>query len=319
MAAVTLSEIRKSFGAVSVLKGVSLAIGKGEFLTLLGPSGCGKSTLLRVIAGLEAQDSGSVAIGERIVDALRPKRRNVAMVFQSYALYPHMTVAGNLALPLRMRHLSRTQRLPWIGGLLPGAREKAAEIGRAVEKTANALEIGHLLERKPSQLSGGQRQRVAVGRAMVREPAVFLMDEPLSNLDAKLRVQMRAEIKDLHLRLGATFIYVTHDQSEAMTLSNRVAVMLEGELLQVGSPQQIYADPADRRVAEFIGSPRINMLSGVVRDTGWVDVAGTSLPLSSGLPPAATVVLGLRPEALLLVEGRRAGTIAGAVRFVEHL
>jgi multiple sugar transport system ATP-binding protein len=271
MAAVALREIRKSFGSTSVLKNVSLEIASGEFLTLLGPSGCGKSTLLRIIAGLEAQDAGTVTIGDRVVDGLRPKLRDVAMVFQSYALYPHMTVAQNMGLPLRMRRLSFAQRLPFIGRLLPGTQRVAEEIDNEVVRTAKALEIGHLLHRKPGQLSGGQRQRVAVGRAMVRHPAVFLMDEPLSNLDAQLRVQMRTEIKDLHRRLGATFVYVTHDQSEAMTLSDRVAVMLQGDLLQVGSPQQIYADPADLRVAEFIGSPRINILPGVVRDTGLVD------------------------------------------------
>jgi multiple sugar transport system ATP-binding protein len=191
MAAVALREIRKSFGSTSVLKNVSLEIASGEFLTLLGPSGCGKSTLLRIIAGLEAQDAGTVTIGERVVDSLRPKLRNVAMVFQSYALYPHMTVAQNMALPLRMRRLSFAQRLPFVGRLLPGTHRLADEIDNEVVRIAKALEIGHLLHRKPGQLSGGQRQRVAVGRAMVRHPAVFLMDEPLSNLDAQLRVQRR--------------------------------------------------------------------------------------------------------------------------------
>jgi multiple sugar transport system ATP-binding protein len=319
MAAVALREIRKSFGSTSVLKSVSLEIASGEFLTLLGPSGCGKSTLLRIIAGLEAQDAGTVTIGDRVVDSLRPKLRNVAMVFQSYALYPHMTVAQNMRLPLRMRRLSFAQRLPFVGRLLPGTHRVADEIDNEVARTAKALEIGHLLHRKPGQLSGGQRQRVAVGRAMVRHPAVFLMDEPLSNLDAQLRVQMRTEIKDLHRRLGATFVYVTHDQSEAMTLSDRVAVMLHGDLLQVGSPQQIYADPADLRVAEFIGSPRINILPGAVRDTGLVDVAASSVALDTGLAPAAPVTLGIRPEAFHFVESAGPNVLSGAVRFVEHL
>jgi multiple sugar transport system ATP-binding protein len=259
MAGVSVRAVSKAFGSTQVLKSISLDVAEGEFLTLLGPSGCGKSTLLRLIAGLDAQDSGTIFIGQAQVDALRPKQRNVAMVFQSYALYPHMTVAQNMALPLRMRRLSRAQRLPLLGRLLPGTSAISKSIEAEVARTAAALGMDHLLDRKPGQLSGGQRQRVAVGRAMVRQPAVFLMDEPLSNLDAKLRVQMRSEIKELHHRLGITFIYVTHDQSEAMTMSDRVAVMLDGELIQVAPPQAIYADPVDRRVAEFIGSPKINM------------------------------------------------------------
>lgn len=319
MAGVSIQQIRKGFGPVSVLKSVSLDITEGEFLTLLGPSGCGKSTLLRIIAGLDTQDSGSIAIGGSPVDALRPKDRDVAMVFQSYALYPHMTVAQNMALPLRMRRLSRAQRLPLLGRLLPGTRETTASIAADVAKTAAILGMDHLLERKPGQLSGGQRQRVAVGRAMVRKPAIFLMDEPLSNLDAKLRVQMRAEIKELHRRLGITFIYVTHDQSEAMTMSDRVAVMLDGELIQVATPQAIYNDPADRRVAEFIGSPKINMLRAVVRDSHLVDAAGTTLALETRLSPGTPILLGIRPEAFLGVERQSTGTLNGHVRLVEHM
>src|SRR5262249_32602720 len=267
----------------------------------LGPSGCGKSTLLRILAGLELQDAGSVSIGERVVDGLRPKRRDVAMVFQSYALYPHMTVASNMALPLRMRRLSGLRRLPLLGHLLPGTARVVSDIDMEVTRTAKSLGIGHLLARKPGQLSGGQRQRVAVGRAMVRHPAVFLMDEPLSNLDAKLRVQMRAEIKELHQRLGITFIYVTHDQAEAMTLSDRVAVMLDGELLQVAPPQDIYADPDDRRVAEFIGSPKINMLEGIVRERGSISVAGSSLLRKADVAVGTGLTLGIRPEAFHLM------------------
>ncbi|WP_429033944.1 ABC transporter ATP-binding protein [Bradyrhizobium sp. I1.14.4] len=238
----------------------SLSIANGEFLTPLRPSGCGASTLLRILAGLEVQDAGSVWIGERVVDGLLPKRRDIGMMFQSYALYPHMSVASNLALPLRMCRLSALQRLPFLGRLLPRTAQITADIDVEVSRTAKSLGIGHLLSRKPGQLSGGQRQRVAVGRAMVCHPAVFLMDEPLSNLDAKLRVQMRAEIKDLHQRVGVTFVYVTHDQAEAMTPSDRVGVMLDGELLQVAPPQDIYTDPDNRRVAEFIGSPKITCL-----------------------------------------------------------
>ncbi|MGK6316418.1 ABC transporter ATP-binding protein [Neorhizobium sp. DT-125] len=316
---IVFDDIRKSFGETPILKGISLSVAEGEFLTLLGPSGCGKSTLLRILAGLEAQDSGLVSISRRVVDGLRPKQRDIAMVFQSYALYPHMTVASNMALPLKMRRLKAWQRLPLLGRWLPGTRRIGAEIEAEVSRTAAALGIDHLLDRKPGQLSGGQRQRVAVGRAMVRHPAVFLMDEPLSNLDAKLRVQMRAEIKELHQRLGVTFIYVTHDQSEAMTLSDRVAVMLDGELLQVAPPQEIYADPDDRRVAEFIGSPKINMLNGVMHDGGRIDVAGTTLAIGADLPSDTPLTLGIRPEAFHLAQHAGSGVFTGSVRLIEHM
>lgn len=316
---VKIQGVRKSFGSTQVLRDTTLDVASGEFLTLLGPSGCGKSTLLRIIAGLEAQDSGSIAIGGGIVDGVRPKRRDVSMVFQSYALYPHMTVAQNMALPLKMRRLSRWARLPIIGKMLPGTSSILADIETEVSRTAKALGLGLLLDRKPGQLSGGQRQRVAVGRAMVRHPAVFLMDEPLSNLDAKLRVQMRTEIKELHRRLGVTFIYVTHDQAEAMTLSDRVAVMLGGELLQVAPPQEIYSDPNDRRVAEFIGSPRINMLDATVREEGQFDVAGSVLSLGGGYPTSSHLVLGIRPEAFFIAERPGAGCFTGTVRLIEHM
>lgn len=319
MASVLIDSVRKNYGPTAVLRHVSLSIADGEFLTLLGPSGCGKSTLLRILAGLEVQDAGSVRIAERAVDSLRPKRRDVAMVFQSYALYPHMTVASNMALPLRMRRLSAFQRFPFFGRLLPGTAQITAEIDLEVTRTAKSLGIGHLLARKPGQLSGGQRQRVAVGRAMVRQPAVFLMDEPLSNLDAKLRVQMRAEIKELHHRLGVTFVYVTHDQAEAMTLSDRVAVMLDGELLQVAPPQEIYADPNDRRVAEFIGSPKINMLEGVVREHGLIDVAGSTIRVGCDALPGAHVTLGVRPEAFHLADHGGQDALTGSVRMIEHM
>nr|WP_146992711.1 ABC transporter ATP-binding protein [Bradyrhizobium macuxiense] len=319
MACVLIDSIRKNYGPTSVLRGVSLSIRDGEFLTLLGPSGCGKSTLLRVLAGLELQDGGSISISDGVVDGLRPRRRDVAMVFQSYALYPHLTVASNLALPLRMRRLSAFQRFPVLGRLLPGTTRIAAEIDVEVTRTAKSLGIGHLLTRKPGQLSGGQRQRVAVGRAMVRHPAVFLMDEPLSNLDAKLRVQMRAEIKELHQRLGVTFVYVTHDQAEAMTLSDRVAVMLDGELLQVAPPQDIYADPDDRRVAEFIGSPKINMLDGVVREHRLIDVAGSTLAIETDARAGAPLTLGIRPEGFHLSDHGGQGALTGSVRIIEHM
>ncbi|MFE0018303.1 ABC transporter ATP-binding protein [Mesorhizobium sp. NPDC059054] len=319
MAGVQFTNISKSYGTTQVLRNLSLTVEDGEFLTLLGPSGCGKSTLLRILAGLEPQDTGRVAIGKRVVDGLRAKQRDIAMVFQSYALYPHMTVAENIGLPLRMRRLSFLQRLPLLGRVLPGTAQAHAAIDAEVQQAANAVGIGHLLTRKPGQLSGGQRQRVAVGRAMVRHPAVFLMDEPLSNLDAKLRVQMRAEIKDLHRRLGVTFIYVTHDQSEAMTLSDRVAVMLDGDLLQVASPQQIYANPADRRVAEFVGSPKISMLEGVVRQRGHIEAGGSIFSSHVDLDVGARVTLGIRPEAFHLCERSEPGAIAGTIRLIEHM
>jgi multiple sugar transport system ATP-binding protein len=319
MGSVEISGISKGYGAIPVLRDVSLHVRAGEFLTLLGPSGCGKSTLLRILAGLETQDAGSIAINGRQVDGVRPKSRNVAMVFQSYALYPHLTVGQNIALPIRMSRLTLWQRLPLARQLSASTRRLWRGIDADVHAVAGALGIEHLLGRKPKQLSGGQRQRVALGRAMVREPAIFLMDEPLSNLDAKLRVQMRAEIKELHRRLGATFIYVTHDQSEAMTMSDRVAVLVDGQLVQVAPPARIYASPADRRVAEFVGSPKINILDAKVVRRDMIAAAGTSLPIVSDLAPDTELCLGIRPEALKVVQGAGMGVISGHVKFVEHL
>ncbi len=318
MATVGIRDVRKHFGPVEVLKGVSLAIEPGEFVTLVGPSGCGKSTLLRIIAGLERQDAGSISIGDVVVDGYRPKARDVAMVFQSYALYPYMTVRENLALPLVMRRLDRWQRLPLAGRFMPGTREIRATIAAEIAQVSEALEIAHLLDRKPAQLSGGQRQRVALGRAMVRHPQVFLMDEPLSNLDAKLRVQMRAEIAELHRRLGATFVYVTHDQAEAMTMSDRVAVMMGGELIQVAPPRQLYAEPDDLRVAEFIGSPKINVLPAVARGDGAIDCLGLALP-GPRETPGARLSLGIRPEAVAAVPAGTRECWHGTLAHLEHL
>jgi multiple sugar transport system ATP-binding protein len=319
MASVKLQNIGKSFGDVRVLHDVSLDIQDGEFLTLLGPSGCGKSTLLRIIAGLEQQSGGSVVIGDRAVDRLAPKDRDVAMVFQTYALYPHMTVAANLSLPLLMRRLNSWQRLPLVGPLLPGTRAERATISREVREMAASLELQHLLERKPSQLSGGQRQRVALARAMVRQPAVFLMDEPLSNLDSKLRAQMRAEITQLRRKVAATFVYVTHDQLEAMTLSDRVAVMFDGRIVQLGSPQALYAQPATRQVAEFIGSPSINLIEGIVQGDGLIQVAGTQFGVQRGIAAAGTrLTVGIRPEAMHLVERSGPGVLTGRVQRTEY-
>ena len=321
MARIELSGIRKSFDATEVLRGVDLTIENGEFLSLVGPSGCGKSTLLRVIAGLEPQSAGEVAIDGAVVDGIRPSARNLAMVFQSYALYPHLSAFDNMAVPLRMRRLSSIERLPLVGALLPSRRRAERSIRADVEKVASQLEISHLLQRKPAQLSGGQRQRVAVGRAMVRQPVAFLFDEPLSNLDAKLRVHMRAELAELHRRLNTTFVYVTHDQAEAMTMSSRLAVMIGGELVQVGRPAEIYDDPRDVRVAEFVGSPKINMLPGRVRNDGLVEVLGLALRLSSSESPG-NCRIGVRPERIELGSGPFSGTVVhvenmGAEAFVH--
>ena len=242
MAAVSLKDVKKSYGALEVIHGVSARIADGEFVVIVGPSGCGKSTLLRMVAGLERISSGEVAIGERVVNELEPKDRDIAMVFQNYALYPHMSVYENMSYGLRIKRFSK------------------ADIDTRVRRAAGILELEPYLQRKPRELSGGQRQRVAMGRAIVREPAVFLFDEPLSNLDAKLRVQMRAELQALHRRLGTTSLYVTHDQVEAMTLAHRMIVMNAGRAEQIGTPLEVYARPATTFVAGFIGSPPMNLV-----------------------------------------------------------
>ena len=298
VAKVDLSGIRKSFGTSDVLKGIDLQIADGEFIALVGPSGCGKSTLLRIIAGLEAQSSGDVIIGGRNVNAMRPSARDLAMVFQSYALYPHLTVEQNMMVPLKLRDLNAIERLPLLGPLMPTRWGKMRALRRMVEETADTLKMRDLLKRKPGQLSGGQRQRVAVGRAMVRKPVAFLMDEPLSNLDAALRVHMRSEIADLHRQLATTFIYVTHDQAEALTMSDRIAVMMDGELLQVDTPDNVYRDPIDLRVAEFIGSPKMNTLPGSVDNAGKVTTVGNYALHRTLSARSANVVVGLRPEHL---------------------
>ncbi|MDP2823050.1 MAG: ABC transporter ATP-binding protein [Sulfuritalea sp.] len=330
MAAISIQSVSKSFGTTPVLHGVSLDIADGEFVTLLGPSGCGKSTLLRLIAGLESADEGSITIGDTDVTNLPPKSRDVAMVFQSYALYPHLSVFDNIAVPLRMRRLSSLQRLPLIGALSCGRRAAEEAIAIDVLRVAETLGITALLQRKPGQLSGGQRQRVAVGRAMVREPEAFLMDEPLSNLDAKLRVHMRTEFTQLHRSLATTFVYVTHDQAEAMTMSTRVAVMLGGRVLQVAPPEEIYHQPADLRVAEFVGSPRINLLRGWVEEDhvrlvrgnhreGGMRASETGvLPLAVEAAIGSEVRIAFRPEGASLTDPERT-PLRGAITNVENL
>ena len=282
MAQLKLRAVRKSYGDLEIIHGVDIDIADGEFVVIVGPSGCGKSTLLRMVAGLEPITSGEIVIGDRVVNGLEPKDRDIAMVFQNYALYPHMNVYDNMAYGLRIRGLSKE------------------DIESRVNKAGEILELLPLLARKPRDLSGGQRQRVAMGRAIVREPAVFLFDEPLSNLDAKLRVQMRLEIQKLHRRLGTTSLYVTHDQVEAMTLAHRMIVMNAGRAEQIGVPMQIYAKPATKFVGGFIGSPSMNFLTGRVDNGRLLMADGTAVSIGA-LPASATaseLSLGVRPEHL---------------------
>lgn len=316
MAEVSIKGLRKVFGDVQILRGINLTIADGEFVSLVGPSGCGKSTLLRIIAGLEEESEGCVSIDNKPVTGIRASDRNLSMVFQSYALYPHLSVAENIAVPLKMRTLNTWQRLPLAGRFIPGTKARNEDIASAVAEAAQTLEIEALLDRKPGELSGGQRQRVALGRALVRQPAAFLLDEPLSNLDAKLRVHTRTEIAELHRKLGATFIYVTHDQVEAMTMSDRIAVMMGGEILQCAPPQTVYADPNDLRVAEFIGSPKINTLPVEADHAGIISLMGRPLPLSAVNLPGP-LQMGLRPEMLTLTTTEP--MLRGRVVHLEHL
>jgi multiple sugar transport system ATP-binding protein len=284
MANVELKAVRKAYGAASVIHGVSVDIRDGEFVTLVGPSGCGKSTLLRMIAGLEDITGGEIQIGGRTVNGVPPKERDIAMVFQNYALYPHMTVAENMGFSLKLKKAPREER------------------DTRVRRAAEILSLTKLLDRYPRQLSGGQRQRVAMGRAIVRNPQVFLFDEPLSNLDAKLRVQMRTEIKELHQRLRTTTVYVTHDQVEAMTMADKIVVMHDGVVEQVGAPLELYDSPANMFVAGFIGSPAMNFLKGRCERGRFVLEDGSALPLPAGFGhvPSDEVVYGVRPEHLVL-------------------
>ncbi len=311
---IELRNIKRVFGQIVALDDVSLEIREGSFTTLLGPSGCGKSTTLRIIAGLDRPTSGQVLLGGRDVAGLSAAQRNIAMVFQSYALYPHMTVWQNIALPLVMRNKTRLERLPLVGRLLPSARRKSADIARQVRRIAEMLEIAPLLDRKPGTLSGGQKQRAAVGRALVRDPFAFLLDEPLSNLDAKLRLQMRGELVDLHRRTGRTFVYVTHDQAEAMSMSDRIAVFMDGRIVQTGTPHELYERPATRRVAAFIGDYPINLIE-LDLDQGRLPPPFEGFSVQ-GAGQRRRIVLGLRAEALYLAGD---GALRGPVERVEYL
>ena len=309
MSSVSLKHLRKVYaGGVVAVEDFDLEVADREFLVLVGPSGCGKSTTLRMVAGLEEISSGTVAIDGRIVNRLPPKDRDIAMVFQNYALYPHMTVRENMAFGLRLRHTPR------------------AEIARRLDEAAEVLGLGALLDRLPKNLSGGQRQRVALGRAIVRQPKVFLFDEPLSNLDAKMRVDMREEIHRLHHRLNATILYVTHDQTEAMTLGERIVVMERGHIRQVDAPVRLYNEPRNLFAASFIGTPPMNFLPVRVGEGGTLrSEAGTLTPppgfLPDATPPGRALLLGVRPERLSAGRGEEAGkgALQGRVEIVEHM
>jgi sn-glycerol 3-phosphate transport system ATP-binding protein len=292
MGAISLRQVEKTYGhgpkAVKVIHGVDAEIDNGEFVVIVGPSGCGKSTLLRMVAGLEEISGGEIAIGGRVVNRLEPAERDIAMVFQNYALYPHMSVYDNMAYGLKIAKLPK------------------AEIEQRVQKAAKILELGALLDRKPRQLSGGQRQRVAMGRAIVRQPKVFLFDEPLSNLDAKLRAQTRLEIQTLHRELGITALFVTHDQVEAMTLAERMLVMNAGQVEQIGTPEEVYATPASTFVAGFIGSPPMNLLRGTAEGRRFL-VEGATLALPAAAPRDGPAILGLRPEHAAIGDAAGAG------------
>ena len=298
MATLTLRNLVKAYGKTEVLHSINLDIANGEFVVFVGPSGCGKSTTLRMIAGLEEVTSGEILIGDRVVNHLEPKARNIAMVFQNYAIYPHLSVRKNIGFGLRTSKMAK------------------ADKEKRIEEVAAILSMTEYLDRKPAQLSGGQRQRVAIGRAMVRDPSVFLFDEPLSNLDAQLRTQMRLEIKKLHQRVGTTIVFVTHDQVEAMTMADRIVIMKDGHIQQIGTPAEVFHKPANTFVAQFIGAPSMNMLDARWQG-GALHVAGQALPAKLSLPDDTPLTVGIRPDDLLVSPGP--GVFSGTVSVLEPL
>lgn len=318
MSSIRFKNVTKSFGAKEVIRDIDIAVDDGEFLVLLGPSGCGKSTLLRMLAGLESISGGEIHIGDRRVDQLPPGQRDMAFVFQSYALYPHLSVRRNMVFPLLMQGFRWWYHLPVIGRIAKRRIENRPDVVAKIDKTARILALSEMLDRFPRTLSGGQRQRVALGRAMVREPQVFLMDEPLSNLDAKLRTSMRSEITSLHREIGGTFVYVTHDQVEAMTMGTRIALMRDGVIQQFGTAKEIYTDPANTYVARFIGTPPMNLIHGKLSgDTVSFGNSrmGQKNTFSSDAP--SDVLLGIRPNAIAI--GPKEGATPGRVVMVEHI
>ena len=321
MASIKLDRVTRTFGTKTAVSNVSLEVPDREFLVLLGPSGCGKSTLLRMLAGLESVSSGEIHLNQRRVDQLPPSARDMAFVFQSYALYPHMTVRRNITFPLIMRDFKWWFHLPIVGGMAKRKIEESPTVSELVGRTAKILALTEMMDRYPRTLSGGQRQRVALGRAMVRQPEVFLMDEPLSNLDAKLRMSMRAEIIKLHRDVGGTFVYVTHDQIEAMTMGTMIALMRDGVVQQFGTPREIYLDPANTFVARFIGTPPMNLIEGRL-ERGSLRIGEGTFALPAHLADVASgdqhVLVGLRPNAFTIVAGREQ-TLAGKVALVEHV
>jgi multiple sugar transport system ATP-binding protein len=323
MASITLKNVTKTWGVRPAVNDINLDVPDGEFLVLLGPSGCGKSTLLRMLAGLESVSDGEIYLDGRRVDQLPPSSRDMAFVFQSYALYPHMTVRRNITFPLIMRQFHWWFHLPLIGGLAKRRIESSPEVKGLVERTAKILALTEMLDRYPRTLSGGQRQRVALGRAMVRHPEVFLMDEPLSNLDAKLRTSMRAEIAKLHREVGGTFVYVTHDQVEAMTMGTMIALMRSGVVQQFGRPRDIYTNPANTYVARFIGTPPMNLIKARIEGSqlriGEAAFAKPTHISAAALRGQPEVLVGLRPEALAIVAPGDPDSIAGEVAMVEHI
>ena len=314
---ISFQEVTKNFGKSTVIHGFSAEIDDGEFLVLLGPSGCGKSTMLRVIAGLADMSSGAIEFDGKIINGLEPKERKIAFVFQSYALYPHMSVYDNIAFPLIMDRFKPWYHVPIINSIARRILRNTAEVKSKVEEVAHMLELEPMLTRRPRTLSGGQRQRVAVARALVRDPDLYLLDEPLSNLDAKLRTQMRSEITDLYKEVKKSFIYVTHDQVEAMTMATKMIVMNDGEIRQIGSPEEVYHSPADTFVAKFIGSPPMNIVAVTASGTAAELPNGEKISLGSEAPKTGAVLMGVRPEHVRVVAAKKG--VSAVVESVENL